>query len=189
MKSLQSHEYGFSWVMKVTYILELYISWPLKRQLQPSMSFTGDESSNGPWNSHEGKIKNPWKCPTHTSTKEDVNALEKYCTLIREVFRDCIRRRRRHTFASLWGACLRCASLWRTNSRRDSCVLGVHPSNVCWALLNKTHKNFVNLFRGNSQDFHALFTRFSWPKLRVFLWVHRLKIPLKKPWKYWKIHN
>ena len=26
--------------------------------------------------------------------------------LIREDFRDCIRRRRRHTFASLWGACL-----------------------------------------------------------------------------------
>ena len=43
--------------------------------------------------------------------------------LIREDFRDCIRRRRRHTFASLWGACLRFASLWRANSRGDSCVL------------------------------------------------------------------
>ena len=32
----------------------------------------------------------------------------------------------RHTFASLWGACLRFASLWRTNSHGDSCVLGVH---------------------------------------------------------------
>ena len=34
------------------YILDRYISWPLKRQLQPSMYFMGDESSNGPWNSH-----------------------------------------------------------------------------------------------------------------------------------------
>ena len=25
----------------------------------------------------------------------------------------------------------------------------------------------MNLFRGNSQDFHALFTRFSWPKPRL----------------------
>ena len=40
-----------------------------------------------------------------------------------------------HTFASLWGACLRFASLWRANSRGDSCVLGVHLSNVCWGLL------------------------------------------------------
>ena len=42
----------------------------------------------------------------------------------------------------------------------------------------------MNLFRGNSQDFHALFTRFSWPKPRVFSWVQPMKIPLKKPWKY-----
>ena len=43
------------------------------------MMIMGD---NGPWNSHEGTIKNPWKCPTHTSTKVhvDVNALEKCCT-------------------------------------------------------------------------------------------------------------
>ena len=80
IKSLQSHEYGFSWVMKVSYILDWYISWPLKRQLQPSMHFMGDEISNSPWNSHEGTIKNPWKCPTHSSTKVDINALEKCCT-------------------------------------------------------------------------------------------------------------
>ena len=47
-----------------------------ERQLQPSMYFMGDESSNGPWNAHEDTIKNPWKCPTHTSTRVDVNALE-----------------------------------------------------------------------------------------------------------------
>ena len=41
----------------------------------------------------------------------------------------------RHTFASLWGACLRFASLWPANSRGDSCVLGVHLSNVCRGLL------------------------------------------------------
>ena len=62
------------------YILDRYISWPLKRQLQPSMYFMGDEISNSPWNSHEGTMKNPWKCPTHSSTKVDINALEKCCT-------------------------------------------------------------------------------------------------------------
>ena len=41
----------------------------------------------------------------------------------------------RHTFASLWGACLRFASLWPANSRGDSCVLDVHLSNVCRGLL------------------------------------------------------
>ena len=41
----------------------------------------------------------------------------------------------RHTFASLWRACLRFASHWRANSRGDSCFLGVHLSNVFWGLL------------------------------------------------------
>ena len=50
--------------------------------------------------------------------------------LIREVFLR-LHFRRRHTFASLWGACLRFASLWRANSCGDSCVLGVHLSKVC----------------------------------------------------------
>ena len=36
--------------------------------------------------------------------------------------------------------CLRFASLWRTNSHGDSCVLGVHLSNVCLAGL---HSVFV----------------------------------------------
>ena len=57
MKSLQSYEYGFSWVMKVTYILDRYISRPLKRQLQPSMYFMGDESSNGPWIPMKAQLK------------------------------------------------------------------------------------------------------------------------------------
>ena len=52
----------------------------MKRQLQPSMYYVGDEISNSPWNSHEGTIKNPWKCPTHSSTKVDINALENCCT-------------------------------------------------------------------------------------------------------------
>ena len=46
----------------------------------------------------------------------------------------------RHTFASLWGACLRFASLWRTNSHGYSCVLGVHLSDVCWAGLHSSLK-------------------------------------------------
>ena len=49
----------------------------------------------------------------------------------------------RHTFASLWGACLRFASLWRANSRGDSCVLSVHLSNVCWGLLFCLRKAFI----------------------------------------------
>ena len=52
-------------------------------------------------------------------------------------------RRRRHTFASLWGACLRFASLWSANWRGDSCVLGVHLSNVCWGLLFCLRKSFI----------------------------------------------
>ena len=42
------------------------------------------------------------------------------------------RRRRRQTFASLWGACLCFASLWRANWCGNSCVLGVHLSKICW---------------------------------------------------------
>ena len=52
----------------------------------------------------------------------------------------------RHTFASLWGACLRFASLWRTNSRGDSCVLkrllrsfSVHLLKVCWIFVKRTY--------------------------------------------------
>ena len=36
--------------------------------------------------------------------------------------------------AILWGHCLRLVSLWRANSCRDSYVLGVHLSNICWGL-------------------------------------------------------
>ena len=71
----------------------------------------------------------------------------------RGFFRDCICRRRRHTFASLWGACLRFAfaSLWPTNSRGDSCVLerllrsfilfsqSVHLLRVCWIFVKRTY--------------------------------------------------
>ena len=42
----------------------------------------------------------------------------------------------RHTFASLWGACYRFASLWRANSRGDSFVL-------CWGLLFCLRKVFT----------------------------------------------
>ena len=44
----------------------------------------------------------------------------------------------------------------------------------------------MNLFRVNSQDFHALFTRVSLPKLRVFSWVQPMKIPFKKPSGYFE---
>ena len=56
--------------------------------------------------------------------------------LIREFFlRFHFRRRRRHTFTSLWGACLRSALLWHANSCGNSCVLGVHLSTVWWGLI------------------------------------------------------
>ena len=66
--------------------------------------------------------------------------------LISEIFWDCTLWRLplcRHTFASLSGACLRFASLWRTNLHGDSCVLGVHLSNVCWGLLFCLRKAFI----------------------------------------------
>ena len=66
--------------------------------------------------------------------------------LIKEVFS------RLHLLSSsthiclLWGACLRFASLWRTNSRGDSCVLkrllrcfSVHLSKVCWIFVKRTY--------------------------------------------------
>ena len=63
--------------------------------------------------------------------------------LIREVFLRLHFRGRRHTFASLWGACLRFASFWRPNSCGDSCVLGVHLSKVCWGLIFCLRKAFI----------------------------------------------
>ena len=52
--------------------------------------------------------------------------------LIREVFLR-LHFRRRHTFASLW----------RANSRGDSCVLGVHLSKVCRGLIFCLRKAFI----------------------------------------------
>ena len=51
--------------------------------------------------------------------------------------------RRRHIFASLWGAGLRFAWLWRASPRGDSCVLVVHLSMVCWGLIFCLRKAFV----------------------------------------------
>ena len=42
-----------------------------------------------------------------------------------------------------WGALLRFASIWRANSRGDSCVLGDHLSNVSWGLLFYLRKSFI----------------------------------------------
>ena len=64
--------------------------------------------------------------------------------LIREDFLR-LHFRCRHTFAPLWGACLRLVSLWLANSRGDSCVLGVHLSKVCWGLIFCLRKAFIDL--------------------------------------------
>ena len=55
--------------------------------------------------------------------------------VVREVFSRLHFRRRRRTFASLSGAWLRFASLWRTNARGDLCVVGVHYSSVWWGVI------------------------------------------------------
>ena len=68
-----------------------------------------------------------------------------FCTLL-DVLCNYLRLhfRRRHTFASLWGPCLRFASLWSANSTcGDSCVLGVHLWKVCWGLLFCLRKAFI----------------------------------------------
>ena len=67
--------------------------------------------------------------------------------LIREVFSRlhlC-----RHTFALLWRDCFCFASLWRANSRGDSCVLGFHIFQsqalfyLCWGLLFVYRKAYI----------------------------------------------
>ena len=77
--------------------------------------------------------------------------------LIREVFLR-LHFRRRHTFASLWGACLRFASLWRANSRGDSCVLGVYLSMVC---LRKAFIDLCLLNRPKRSSFRSLLLNFT----------------------------
>ena len=41
----------------------------------------------------------------------------------------------------------------------------------------------MNLFRGSLQDFHALFTRFSWPKLKGILMGSSYENTIKKAMK------
>ena len=81
----------------------------------------------------------------------------------------------RHTFASLWGACLRFASLWRANSRGDSCVLGVHLSNVCWGLLFCLLKAYI---------FNSLVPRRSLlPRCPLEVWE---RVGERTPSQYWQ---
>ena len=76
--------------MKVSYILDRYISWPLKKQLQPSMYFMGDEISNSPWNSHEGTIKNPWKKKNEVPLDQFKFTRTQFCTQIGVILKaDC----------------------------------------------------------------------------------------------------
>ena len=70
----------------------------------------------------------------------------------------------RHTFASLWGACLRFVSLWLANSRGDSCVFGVHLSKVCWGLIFCLRKAFIDLCllnRPKPPSFRSLLLNFT----------------------------
>ena len=88
--------------------------------------------------------------------------------LISEVFWDCI-------FASLWGACLRFASLWRANSLGDSGALGAHLSNVCWGLLFCLQKAYalhclLNLSKRSS--FKSLPLILLWIKPSTHIFQH-----------------
>ena len=84
MKSLQSHEYGFSRVMKVTSILDWYILWPLKSN-SDSDSLACISCIVKIVMAHENVltdkriIKKPWNAKL-TSTKVDDNVIEWCCT-------------------------------------------------------------------------------------------------------------
>ena len=70
--------------------------------------------------------------------------------LIREVFLRLHFRRRRHTFASLWGACLHFASLWRAYSwwflcPRRSSFKGLLGSNILSSYSVHLLKSLLNL--------------------------------------------
>ena len=83
--------------------------------------------------------------------------------LIREDFLR-LHFRCRHTFASLWGACLRFVSLWLANSRGDSCFFGVHLSKVCWGLIFCLRIAFIDLCllnRPKPPSFRSLLLNFT----------------------------
>ena len=85
----------------------------------------------------------------------------------------------RHTFASLWGHCLRFASLWRANSRGDSLGLGVHFSNVFWDLLL-----FVFVKRAYFKSFLKVYYRSVFiesSKVVFWKWVRLLTHASMKP--------
>ena len=118
-----------------------------------------------------------------------------YWVSIREVFQDCILRRRRHTFASLWGACLRFASLWRANSHGDSCVLGIHLSNVCWGLLFCLRKSFIFLkcidlclmHLPKRSSFKSLLKVYTLSK--ILLWIKPSYFSLENACYSWCMHQ
>ena len=95
-------------------------------------------------------------------------------------------RRHRHTFALLWGACLRFASLWRSNSCGDSCVLEPllrsfivfvkhYLLKVCWIFVKCTH--FKSLLKVSYWSvFAESFKTFIFQKFRRPL-CHKLNLP------------
>ena len=90
------------------------------------------------------KVYDNCRLPTNSDCKQYLSLSTHFCVrgtrtqplicVVREVF-SRLHFRRRHTFASLWGAWLRFASLWRTNARGDLCVVGVHYSSVWWGVI------------------------------------------------------
>ena len=75
----------------------------------------------------------------------------------------------RHTFASLWGDCLRFASLWRANSRGNSCVLGalfVFVKRTYFKSLLKVY--YRSVFVESSKAFNTLSKILLWIKPSYF---------------------
>ena len=127
--------------------------------------------------------------------------------LIRKVFSRLHllrRRRRRHTFTSLWGAYLRFASLWHANSLGDSCVFGVHLSNVCWicssfkvcwifvkrAYLRVCWRSTIDLCLMNlpkRSSFEIELKVYTLSK--ILLWIKPSYFSLENAWYSWCMHQ
>ena len=110
--------------------------------------------------------------------------------LIREVFLR-LHIRRRHTFASLWGACLRFASL----SRANSCVILVSSAFIFQRLAEVWYSVFVKRssfkkFAESSKAF--IFQKFAvkfYFGLSLHIFQHGSSLSLENVCDYWCMHQ
>ena len=71
-----------------------------------------------------------------------------------------VRRRRRHTFASLWGACLRFASLWRVTHVGILVSSAFIFKKVCW-IFREAYIDLCLLNRPKPSSFRSLLLNFT----------------------------